>query len=153
MDNFIIEVEYNKKEETLYVGSEDGSGAKYHCKNLKEVKNALLFYIQNYLSIPEEDINPESDKDVSEASEPQASQSKVSDGKTYFLNKRYIYSFDNDNSSKCVVELIRFLDDERGVAEARFTEVIADDSGNGYFSYLHKTGKTMNVSLKYLHEI
>ena len=48
------------------------------------------------------------------------------------------------------MEIIRILDDPRGVAEVKFLAVRVDDSGNGYFSYLFKTGGTMNVSLKYL---
>jgi hypothetical protein len=49
-----------------------------------------------------------------------------------------------------MVEIIRILDNPRGIAEARFLAVRVDDTGNGYFSYLLRTGKTMNVSLKYL---
>lgn len=60
------------------------------------------------------------------------------------------YSFGSKNKSDSTVEIVRILDDPRGVAEVRFLAVRVDDSGNGYFSYLLKTGGTMNVSLKYL---
>ena len=60
------------------------------------------------------------------------------------------YSFGNKNKSDSTVEIIRIIDDPRGVAEVKFLAVRADDSGNGYFSYLLKTGGTMNVSLEYL---
>lgn len=46
------------------------------------------------------------------------------------------------------VEIVRKFD--RG-AVVKFLEVYSDFSGNGYFRYLLKTGKTMNVSYKYLH--
>lgn len=61
-----------------------------------------------------------------------------------------IYSFDNGNKSLAIVEIIKMLNDARGVAEIKFIKVIADDTGNGFFNYLLKTGHTMNASLKYL---
>lgn len=63
------------------------------------------------------------------------------------------YSFGNKNESDCTVEIVRILDNPRGIAEARFLAVLVDDSGNGYFSYLLKTGRTMKVSLKYLSKL
>lgn len=60
------------------------------------------------------------------------------------------YSFVGKNKSDCTVKIVRILDNPRGVAEAKFLAVRTDDSGNGYFSYLLRTGHTMNVSLKYL---
>lgn len=60
------------------------------------------------------------------------------------------YLFGKKNKSDSTVEIIRILDNPRGVAEVKFLDVRVDDSGNGYFSYLLKTGGTMNVSLKYL---
>ena len=61
-----------------------------------------------------------------------------------------IYSFGDKNKSRAVVEVVRILDDDRGVAEIKFHEVLADDTGNGYFLFLQRTGNTMNASLKYL---
>lgn len=61
-----------------------------------------------------------------------------------------IYSFGSKNKSIAIVEIVRVLDDVRGVAEIKFLDVIIDDTGNGMFKYLHRTGKTMNASLKYL---
>ena len=64
-----------------------------------------------------------------------------------------IYSFDNGNKSLAIVEIVKILNDARGVAEIKFIKVIADDTGNGFFSYLLKVGHTMNASLKYLKNI
>lgn len=61
-----------------------------------------------------------------------------------------LYSFGDKNKSAAVVEIVKILDDQRGVAEVKFLKVIEDDTGNGLFEYLHKTGKTMNASFQYL---
>lgn len=60
------------------------------------------------------------------------------------------YSYDNDNKSLSIVKIVRILNDSRGIAEVQFLDVIIDDSGNDYFTYLLQTGKTMKVSFKYL---
>lgn len=65
------------------------------------------------------------------------------------------YPCGSKNKSDCTVEIVRIVDDPRvndprGYAVAKFLSVRVDDSGNGYFSYLRRTGKTMNVSFKYL---
>ena len=60
------------------------------------------------------------------------------------------YSFGKKNKSDSSVGIVRVLDDRRGVAEVKCLAVRVDDSGNGYFSHLLKTGGAMNVSLKYL---
>ena len=62
-----------------------------------------------------------------------------------------LYEFDNKNKSKAIVQIVKILDNEQGVAEIKFLNVINDDTGNGFFTYLYETGKTMNASLKYLH--
>lgn len=64
-----------------------------------------------------------------------------------------IYSFDNENKSLAIVEIVKILNDERGVAEVKFHKVIVDDTGNGFFTFLNKTGQTMNASLCYLKNI
>ena len=61
-----------------------------------------------------------------------------------------VYSFGDENKSRAVVEIVRVLDDPRGVAEIKFLEVAVDDTGNGLFEYLCRTGKTMNASFRYL---
>lgn len=71
----------------------------------------------------------------------------------YKVGGVYEYSFDDKNKSKSIVEIIKLLDGPRKTAEVRFIDVLVDDSGNGFFSYLERTGGTMIVSLKYLHEI
>lgn len=61
------------------------------------------------------------------------------------------YSYDTKNKSLSIVEVVKELSDE--VVEVKFHQVIVDDSGNDYFTYLLKSGYTMNVSRKYLHRI
>ena len=63
------------------------------------------------------------------------------------------YSFGEKNRSYSIVEIVRILDNPSGVAEVKFLDVVVDDSGNGYFTYLLKTKKTMNASLKYLKRV
>ena len=48
----------------------------------------------------------------------------------------------------CLVEVVKHLSDEA----CRFTvkEVYKDDSGNGYYTYIHRTGGEVNGSYKYL---
>ena len=58
------------------------------------------------------------------------------------------YSYDNQNKSLSIVEVVQELSDECVVV--KFHQVIVDDSGNGLFTYLCNKGKTMNVSRKYL---
>ena len=64
-----------------------------------------------------------------------------------------IYGFGHENKSRAIVEIVRILDDERGVAEVKFHKVFVDDTGNGFFNYLLKSGNTMNASFQYLKNI
>lgn len=64
-----------------------------------------------------------------------------------------IYGFGHENKSRSIVEIVRILNDERGVAEIKFLKVYVDDTGNGFFNYLLKSGGTMNASFKYLKNI
>lgn len=64
-----------------------------------------------------------------------------------------IYGFGHENKSRAIVEIVRILNDERGVAEVKFLKVFVDDTGNGYFNYLLKSGSTMNASFQYLKNI
>lgn len=64
-----------------------------------------------------------------------------------------IYSFNNENKSCSIVQIVKILDDERGIAKVKFLNVIKDDSGNGLFKFLLKCGKTMNASFEYLTNI
>lgn len=63
------------------------------------------------------------------------------------------YGFAGENKSLALVEIVRILNDERGVAEVRFLKVFVDDTGNGFFDYLLRTGQTMNASFRYLKNI
>ncbi len=53
-NSFNINVEYDKNEKTVWIGSEDGSGATYHCKNADDFAKNMEFYCNNYLSYDEE---------------------------------------------------------------------------------------------------
>ncbi len=63
------------------------------------------------------------------------------------------YSFGCKNSSAAVVKVVRVLDNPRGLAEIRILNVISDDTANKYFTYLHKTGKTMSANFQYLAKV
>ena len=63
-----------------------------------------------------------------------------------------LYGFDG-NKSLAIVEIVKILDDERGIAELKFHKVINDNTGNGYFQYLLKSGHTMRGSFEYLRNI
>ena len=62
---------------------------------------------------------------------------------TYQAGDICTYSFGNKNRSVAIVN-------PRGAAEVRFLDVIIDDTGNGFFLYLLKSGNTMNASLQFL---
>ena len=64
-----------------------------------------------------------------------------------------LYGFADGNKSLAIVEIVKILDDERGIAELKFHKVIKDNTGNGYFHYLLKSGHTMNGSFEYLKNI
>lgn len=69
---------------------------------------------------------------------------------TYQAGDICTYSFENKNRSVAIVEIVRLLDNPRGAAEVRFLDVIIDDTGNGFFLCLLKSGNTMNASLQFL---
>ena len=71
----------------------------------------------------------------------------------FYPGLRCFYSFDNENKSKALVEIVRVVDDSRGVAEVKFLRVFVDDTGNGFFNYLCRIGGTMKASLKYLYPL
>ena len=64
-----------------------------------------------------------------------------------------LYGFADGNKSLAIVEIVKILDDTEGIAELKFHKVIKDNTGNGFFHYLFKSGKTMNGSFKYLKNI
>jgi hypothetical protein len=64
-----------------------------------------------------------------------------------------IYGYGAENKSRAIVEIVKILNDERGVAEVKFHKVFVDDTGNGLFNYLLRSGKTMNASFRYLKNI
>ena len=64
-----------------------------------------------------------------------------------------LYGFADGNKSLAIVEIVKILEDERGIAEVGFLKVIRDNTGNGYFNYLFNKGKTMDASFCYLKNI
>lgn len=64
-----------------------------------------------------------------------------------------LYGFTDGNNSLAIVEIVKVLDNTRGIAELKFHKVIKDNTGNGYFHYLLKSGHTMNGSFGYLKNI
>lgn len=51
----------------------------------------------------------------------------------------------------CVVEVVKLLSDE--ACRFKILAVLKDDSGNGYYRYIHATGKETNGSYKYMEAI
>lgn len=82
---------------------------------------------------------------------PAASVVEVVHG--YSVGDVCFYGYGSENNSLALVEIVKILNDERGVAELKFLKVFVDDTGNGLFNYLLKSGKTMNGSFKYLANI
>lgn len=65
----------------------------------------------------------------------------------------YSYRANSKNETLCKVRIQHLWENQsdwKVYAEIEILEAYVDDSGNGLFEYLQKTGKTMNVSLKYL---
>lgn len=66
---------------------------------------------------------------------------------------RYILyaSKTNELLVDCLVEVTQHLSEE--ACRFKVLVVFKDDSGNGYYIYIHKTGKEVNGSYKYLKEV
>lgn len=65
----------------------------------------------------------------------------------------YSYEANCKNKTLCKVRIQHLWENQSDLsvyAEIKILEAYVDDSGNGLFEYLQKTGKTMNASLKYL---
>lgn len=59
-DNINLSLEYDKEENMLHLSSEDGSGSKYSCRDIDDLKNNINLYIDNYIElIKEENIEME----------------------------------------------------------------------------------------------
>lgn len=54
-DNFVLNIEYNKEDGSLGIGSDCSSGAIYDCKNLEELGIAFQTYIKNYVELEEKE--------------------------------------------------------------------------------------------------
>lgn len=53
-NSFSINVEYNKDDKSIWIGSEDGSGAEYSCENADDFVKKMETYCNNYLTYNEE---------------------------------------------------------------------------------------------------
>lgn len=71
---------------------------------------------------------------------------------THKIGDTCLYSFGEKNKSRAIVEIVDLKENSgRVCAKIRFQKVMVDDTGNGMFNYLQKTGETMFASLEYLH--
>lgn len=69
----------------------------------------------------------------------------------YKVGGRYIYEFDNEaGHNKALVEIVR---KSNRCAVIKFIEVYEDNTGNGFFKYLQRTGGTMGASYELLTEV
>jgi hypothetical protein len=107
------------------------------CKNCKEMDKCsiceLTYYRKGYIKSP-----------IADAVEVRSD---------YNVGDFCLYGFADGNKSLAIVEIIKILDDKRKIAGVKFHKVIIDNTGNGFFHYLFKSGKTMNASFKYLKNI
>ena len=62
-----------------------------------------------------------------------------------------LYYSSTGNGSAVLVEVIDQVN--RGISEIKCLQVFNDNSGNGWFEYMLRTGHTMNASNKYLHKL
>ena len=92
------------------------------------------------------------ERDTKTLHEPLGGHHKDEVSNTLRAGDTCIYSFGEENASRATVEIVKLLDNGIG-AEIKFLSVEVDDTGNYYFTYLLKTGYTMNASLKYLTRI
>lgn len=62
-----------------------------------------------------------------------------------------IYYYAEGNGSLNIVEVTEVVDNEK--CKIKCVQVIIDNSGNGWFEYLHRKGGEMCASIKYLHKL
>lgn len=58
-ESFELNVDYDKRNQTIWIGYEDGSGTKYPCKTLDDLKSAINTYCSIYINL--EKVKPEKD--------------------------------------------------------------------------------------------
>ena len=54
-DNFVLNIEYDKEDRSLGIGTDSSSGAIYNCKDLEELDMAFQNYIKNYVELEEKE--------------------------------------------------------------------------------------------------
>ena len=55
--SFSINVDFDKNTKDLWIGNEDGSGAKYKCNTSQDLEIAIKSYLDNYIEL--ETVKPE----------------------------------------------------------------------------------------------
>lgn len=53
-DDFMIQIHYDKVDNSVIIGTETSSGAKYHCSDTEDLKNSFSEYIDNYIDYDNE---------------------------------------------------------------------------------------------------
>ena len=53
-DDFILQVDYDIDDNSVIIGTETSSGAKYYCSNTEDLKNSINEYIDNYINYDNE---------------------------------------------------------------------------------------------------
>lgn len=53
-EDIMLEINYDKINNTVIIDTENSSGAKYHCTDIEDLKNVLNEYIDNYINYDNE---------------------------------------------------------------------------------------------------
>ncbi len=48
-DSFSLSIDYDRNSQDVWIGNEDGSGARYNCKNYDELISAIKTYCDSYV--------------------------------------------------------------------------------------------------------
>jgi len=68
----------------------------------------------------------------------------------------YVLTFTEQSGIKdklACVALVEAVKQIQDVFECKLVEVLSDNSGNGLYRYLQRSGKTVNCSMKYLYKV
>lgn len=53
-DDFTLQIDYNNNDNSVIIGTESSSGEKYYCSDIKELKNSINEYVDNYIDYDNE---------------------------------------------------------------------------------------------------
>ena len=48
-EDIMLEINYDKINNSVIIGTENSSGAEYHCSDIEDLKNSINEYIDNYI--------------------------------------------------------------------------------------------------------